>query len=107
MIGDPLPTAPTGYQCCNVWDGPNRWQINHLVTVKPGGGTPGPTLCGLTRFDHRHPATHALLRVADLPGWSMGGGTAGPGVDQRRCRECWAVAEANPVPPELLERHHG
>ena len=81
-VGGQIPKAPPGYQTCNVHDGTqDLWaqgatrQINHLVAVP----TNGPTICGLTRFG----------KDADLPGWSMGGGIAGPDVAQIKCAVCW------------------
>jgi len=76
---------PPGYQTCNVMQRSNT-QISHLVRVV-GRGTPGPTVCGLTRFDDLDGST--VVRPADLPGWSMGGGVFGPKVTQRKCPGCW------------------
>lgn len=49
-----------------------------------------PTLCRLTRFDTRDPHTGSVLLPADLPGWSMGGGVSGPGVEQIECPDCYS-----------------
>lgn len=70
-------------------------QTTHLVRRNEKGGTPGPTLCGLTRFDERDPETWALIEKADLPGWSVGGGVFGPGVEQVECQACAAVASGD------------
>jgi hypothetical protein len=48
----------------------------HLVRQKKGGGTPGPTLCGIDRF------------ADGSPGWSVGGGISGPGIVHAPCPEC-------------------
>ena len=73
----PEPTAP-----CRVYDNAGT-QVTHLVRRKANGGTGGDTLCGLTRFDN--PETG---QVADLPGWSIGGGVFGPNVKQVECEGC-------------------
>ncbi|AYN58606.1 hypothetical protein PBI_MELONS_60 [Arthrobacter phage Melons] len=52
----------------------------HLVRMTASGGTPGPTLCGVDRF------------AKGGPGFSMGGGISGPGVEAVPCPECEAVA---------------
>ena len=90
-----MPKAPPGHACCRVWDRRSESQISHL-TIRTDRGTPGPTLCGLTRFDDRDPETYAVIRKADLPGWDMDGGTYGPGVLQTKCEPCWARAEEGP-----------
>lgn len=72
---------PAGFQTCNVYR--DRRQVSHLVR-SVNGGTPGPTMCGLTRFDSAPGA-----KDADLPGWSMGGGVSGPGVEQVPCPACF------------------
>lgn len=54
----------------------------HLVTAVEGGGTPGPTLCGIDRFG------------PDSPGFSVGGGVTGDGIDQRPCPGCVEQAKA-------------
>lgn len=67
-------------------------QINHLVRRNPQvpgrlGGTPGDTLCGLTRFDRDG-------RKADIAGWSVEGGLSGPDIEQIECSLCrsrWRV----------------
>lgn len=80
-----IPKAPEGFATCNAGGG---WvQTNHLVR-DTGRGTPGPTLCGLTRFDSEPGADDA-----DIRGWSIGGGLEGPGVEQVKCYPCWNVAE--------------
>lgn len=95
-----MPEAPGGYACCRVWNGATRTEISHLV-VHNSRGFVGPTLCGLTRFDERDPATHAVTRKADLPGWSMNGGTSGPGVGQAKCEVCWGQIDGYPESVEL------
>lgn len=45
-------------------------------------GTPGPTLCGIDRF------------AKDAPGWSVGGGVSGPGIDLAPCQGCADAARA-------------
>lgn len=71
-------------------------QTTHLVrwVERAHGvwGTPGPTLCGLSRFDERDPVTYALLRTADIPGWSVEGGLFGGDIVQVRCDECYRLA---------------
>jgi hypothetical protein len=63
--------------------GPHRGTYDaHLVRSMPDGGTPGPTLCGIDRFN------------PGGPGWSLGGGVLGPEVEQRPCQDCVAVAVA-------------
>lgn len=79
-------TPPVGFQTCNVHTG--DVQTSHLVAVATNGGTPGPTVCGLTRFDSAPGAGDA-----DLPGWSMGGGVYGDTIDQVACGGCWPTEE--------------
>lgn len=88
-----IPTAPSGFATCNVHNGAQTLlapgatrQVNHLVRRGEHGGTPGDTLCGLTRFDRDD-------RPADLPGWTIGGGVSGPTIEQVRCGACWSEAE--------------
>lgn len=50
-------------------------------------GTPGPTLCGIDRFNK------------DGPGWSVGGGVSGPSISHTPCDGC--VAEARETYPGL------
>jgi len=52
----------------------------HLVRMLQNAGTPGPTLCGLDRF------------AKGTPGWSVGGGVHGAGIELRPCPACEAVA---------------
>ena len=53
----------------------------HLVKKRAGGGgTPGPTLCGIDRF------------ADDGPGWSVGGGISGPGITHAPCPGCATAA---------------
>ena len=52
----------------------------HLIRQKAGGGTPGPTLCGIDRF------------AKDVPGWSVGGGISGPGITHKPCPGCATAA---------------
>lgn len=96
--GAPMPKAPEGYSCCRVRRTPLSLvealpgatvQVSHLVRVV-NGGTPGPTLCGLTRFDTRHPDDGGIIAKADLPGWDMNGGVSGNTTVQMRCGACWA-----------------
>lgn len=87
---DRMPEPPAGYAACRV--GSLR-QITHLVILDSEGSNGGrPTMCRLTRFDTRDPGTGARLLLADLPGWSMGGGVEGPGVEQVKCPDCWGRA---------------
>lgn len=52
-----------------------------LVRQKAGfSGAPGPTLCGKDRF------------AKGGPGWSLGGGTSGPGISHTPCAACAAAA---------------
>lgn len=55
---------------------------DHLVHLvrSTRTGTPGPTLCGIDRFDK------------DGPGWSVGGGVTGPGIRHDPCPGCVDVA---------------
>ena len=48
----------------------------HLVRSVAGGGTPGHTLCGIDRF------------AKGCPGWSVGGGIAGPNIVHTPCPGC-------------------
>lgn len=88
--GDPLPARPAGFDVVNVHNGSqDLWaagatvQVNHL---RRHGDR--DTVCGLslhpTFDDHGRPVTGP-----DLPGWSIGGGVSGPGVDQQPCGTCW------------------
>lgn len=64
-------------------------ETSHLVvSIK---GYHGPCLCRLTRFDQRD-ENYTVTRKADLPGWSMNGGTSGPDVRQVACEACWVAA---------------
>lgn len=58
------------------------YQVHLVRSVKRehGGGTPGPTLCGVDRF------------AADAPGWSVGGGVSGPGITHTPCPGCIQAA---------------
>ncbi|ASR83229.1 hypothetical protein FDI29_gp59 [Arthrobacter phage Abidatro] len=53
----------------------------HLVRMVANGGTPGPTLCGLDRF------------AKGSPGWGVGGGITGAGIEVLPCPGCEAVAD--------------
>jgi hypothetical protein len=53
----------------------------HLVR-QAATGTPGPALCGIERFG------------PDAPGWSLGGGVTGAGIEHRPCAGCADVARA-------------
>ena len=59
-------------------------QVTHLVPAV-NGRPHGDTVCGLTRFDNSETG-----RIADLPGWSIGGGVFGPNVKQVDCEACHA-----------------
>jgi hypothetical protein len=87
-LGVGMPKAPPGFSACRVYDTTSRTQTSHLVR-RVGRGTPGPTLCGLTRFDDRDPTTREIIRKADLPGWGMDGGLSGLGITQSLCDACW------------------
>lgn len=52
----------------------------HLVRATQAG-TPGGTLCGIDRF---HEST---------PGWSVGGGVSGPGIEHKPCPGCAVTAD--------------
>ena len=81
-----MPRPPRGFAACRVGSGP---QVSHLVILDSTGSNGGrPTLCRLTRFPTRGNEGEVLLD-ADLPGWSMGGGFEGPGVQQIECDECY------------------
>ena len=89
-----MPRPPAGYAACRVFvHGPPQKQISHLVVVGAKGGFIGNTLCGLTRFDQRAEDGRAILRAADLSGWSMNGGTSGSNIEQVKCDECWKIAD--------------
>ena len=102
MSGDAMPKPPKGYAACRVHDGKqDLWaegavrQVTHLVALDDRGNNGGrPTVCGLTRFPDRA-EDYTVTRPADLPGWSMGGGVYGPGVEQVKCEACWP-REATP-----------
>ncbi|WNM69504.1 hypothetical protein SEA_RUCHI_57 [Arthrobacter phage Ruchi] len=55
----------------------------HLVRMVANGGTPGPTLCGMDRF------------APGSPGWSVGGGVTGTGIELAPCLGCEEVAGLN------------
>lgn len=109
-----MPKPPNGYATCRVHDGEQkllalgaRRQVTHLVALDEVGSNGGrPTVCGLTRFDKRN-EQYEVVRPADLPGWSMGGGVYGPGVKQARCWACFdlastaalSVSSTHPTPP--------
>lgn len=82
------PSPPGGFAICQTGVGARRSErINHLVRCNERGGTPGPTVCGLTRFDSKPGVSDA-----DIPGWSMHGGLSGSGVTQTNCPACWTQA---------------
>lgn len=64
-----------------LFDGKSADKRIHLVRKTDNEGTPGGTLCGIDRF------------VKGGPGWSVGGGISGPGVEVMACPGCEAVAE--------------
>lgn len=92
-----MPTPPPGFAACRVHNGRQDLlaqgatrQTTHLVALDEKGSNGGrPTVCGLTRFDTRNDQ-HEIIRPADLPGWSMGGGVSG--VEQVECESCWTGA---------------
>lgn len=53
----------------------------HLVRTSRSG-TPGPTLCGIDRF------------AEGTPGWSVGGGLSGPGIEHHPCDGCVDAARS-------------
>lgn len=53
----------------------------HLVRVT-NRGTPGPTLCGIDRFPRD------ANNVPTGPGWSVGGGVSGRGIEHKPCGGC-------------------
>lgn len=63
-----------------LFDGRPVGKHVHLVRMVVNGGTPGPTLCGLDRF------------AKESPGWSVGGGVTGVGIELAPCPGCEAVA---------------
>ena len=85
-------SPPSGFDSCASYR--DKVQTVHLVALDERGSNGGrPTVCGLTRFDERDPDTYEVVRPADLPGWSMGGGGIfGPGIVQRACSACWQEA---------------
>ena len=80
---------PPGFVACRSCR--DSVQTVHLVALDEHGRNGGrPTVCGLTRFDERDPDSDEVVRPADLPGWSMGGGGIfGPATVQRACPKCW------------------
>lgn len=92
--GDTMPKPPPGFEACRVGSSP---QVTHLVLLDSKGSNGGrPTMCRLTRFPTRDPETRQELLAADLPGWSMGGGVCGPGVEQVECPGCYSrIAEVS------------
>jgi hypothetical protein len=62
-----------------LFDGRPTDYLVHLVRGT-SRGTPGPTLCGIDRF------------APDVPGWSVGGGICGPGMEHAPCGGCADVA---------------
>jgi hypothetical protein len=80
-LGDgPCPRDQTVVGLCTLqmsWGDP--FDV-HLVRYARGGGTPGPTLCGVDRF------------AKDGPGWSVGGGHSGPGITHKPCPGCAETA---------------
>lgn len=60
--------------------GPLAATTIHAVRSRAGGGTPGPTLCDLDRF------------TTGTPGWSLGGGHAGPAMKFTACWLCVRTA---------------
>lgn len=95
-----MPCPPEGFAACRVGYSP---QVTHLVILDSTGSNGGrPTMCRLTRFPTRGKEGETLLE-ADLPGWSMGGGVSGPGVEQVECPACYErltppTAEPAPTP---------
>ncbi|MFJ4168363.1 hypothetical protein ACIPY3_02520 [Paenarthrobacter sp. NPDC089714] len=63
-----------------LFDGRPADKRIHLVRMTDSG-TPGPTICGIDRFDKNG------------PGWSVGGGISGPGIEAMACPGCEAVAQ--------------
>ena len=85
--GAPPPQPPAGFEACRTGYNP---QMSHLVALDAAGRNGGrPTVCGMTRFDKQDATTGELVRRADLPGWGLGGGVAGPSIVQERCLGCW------------------
>lgn len=63
------------YATCQM--GAARGQyVTHLVRSAFGGGTPGPTLCGIDRF------------APTSPGWSIAGGVTGGDTRDTPCPDC-------------------
>lgn len=95
-----MPKPPQGFAACRI--GSPR-QVTHLVILDSTGSNGGrPTLCRLTRFPTRGKDGEVLLD-ADLPGWSMGGGVEGPGVEQIECDDCYdrldRILDSRLLPP--------
>lgn len=88
LIGRPCPEDKTVTSLCTLqfaWGGlldsrPADNYAVHLVRSVAGGGTPGPTLCGIDRF------------AKNTPGWSMGGGLSGPKITHKPCPGCAEAA---------------
>ena len=104
QIGQMAPPATdvvTGYETLQFHSGgflelQPLEEVIHLVR-RTGRGTPGPTLCGIGRFENDTSAFAEYVRVnfADR-GWSVGGGVSGPRYDFKPCAECVAA-----IDPEL------
>jgi hypothetical protein len=97
-----MPKPPKGFAACRTSNGAQKLipvgatrQTTHLVALGGNGSNGGrATVCGLTRFPLRGADGRTVIKEADLPGWSMGGGVSGPGVVQYRCEGCWLDDDA-------------
>lgn len=88
-----MPKAPPGFEACRSMLRGGRGQITHLVALDSKGSNGGrPTACGLTRFDDFTPEGRPIPNTAGLPGWGLGGGVSGPGVEQIECGSCYSTA---------------
>lgn len=77
-----------------LFDGEPIEEVIHLVRQTDRGGTPGPTLCGIGRFENDAStlAQHVRVYFADR-GWSVGGGISGPKWDFQPCEPCVQAAD--------------
>lgn len=79
-------TSGPGESCTLFKSGP----VLSLHLAAPSGYGTGPCLCGFDR--------HARDENGQgIVGFSVGGGTTGPGVTHTICRECERLADGRPI----------
>jgi hypothetical protein len=78
-------------------DGP-PWNLVHLAPWSMRDGAHGRLLCGIDRFADRTPDG------LPMPGWTVGGGVAGPTGASGRCPDCDA-ARIRTVPVSGMYAH--